>query len=262
MKQLFIAMMLILATFLAACSSARVEPASPPTRVADSPTLPAATRVNTQPASPTAVPVSSVPQPESGQVANPASVNCINKDGKLEIRKDASGGEFGMCIFPNGQECEEWAFMRGQCSSDADTGKGEQENLVYTNSAYGFSLRYPATWIVEENRATNDQPMLIKLTRDNSILTVQVKRFSEDLTFGAVPPQGGEISEQGNLTVMGQKTPLQVVRLQGKVKSLGASLAVQDLRFRFQLDNSADPEIPEDIILEAQQIIESLQIVK
>ena len=52
---------------------------------------------------------------EETQIANPASVNCENQGGKLEIRKDNQGNESGFCVFPNGSECEEWAFFRGGC---------------------------------------------------------------------------------------------------------------------------------------------------
>jgi len=48
-------------------------------------------------------------------LANPASVNCFNQGGKLEIRKDADGGEYGVCIFNDKSECEEWALFRGEC---------------------------------------------------------------------------------------------------------------------------------------------------
>ena len=54
----------------------------------------------------------------SGGMANPASVACVNAGGKLEIKKDASGGEYGMCTFTNGTSCEEWALFRGEgCKS-------------------------------------------------------------------------------------------------------------------------------------------------
>ena len=54
----------------------------------------------------------------SAGMANPASVACVNAGGKLEIKKDASGGEYGMCTFTNGTSCEEWALFRGEgCKS-------------------------------------------------------------------------------------------------------------------------------------------------
>lgn len=48
-------------------------------------------------------------------MANPASTNCIDKGGKLEMRKDLSGGEYGVCLFEDNRQCEEWALMRGDC---------------------------------------------------------------------------------------------------------------------------------------------------
>lgn len=49
---------------------------------------------------------------------NPASVYCQEQGGKLEIREDTSGGQYGVCIFTDGSECEEWAFFRGECGKD------------------------------------------------------------------------------------------------------------------------------------------------
>ncbi|MCX6781623.1 MAG: DUF333 domain-containing protein [Candidatus Magasanikbacteria bacterium] len=54
-------------------------------------------------------------------MANPASVNCDEKGGNLEIKKDANGGEYGMCIFPDGKQCEEWAMFRGECPVGGET---------------------------------------------------------------------------------------------------------------------------------------------
>jgi len=32
-----------------------------------------------------------------------------------ETRKDAVGNEYGVCIFPDSSECNEWDFFRGKC---------------------------------------------------------------------------------------------------------------------------------------------------
>jgi|GEM_PF-1710713 len=50
----------------------------------------------------------------STQIANPASVNCINKGGTLKI-VDGPGGQYGMCTLPDGKQCEEWSYFRGEC---------------------------------------------------------------------------------------------------------------------------------------------------
>jgi hypothetical protein len=52
----------------------------------------------------------------SAGLANPASVNCVNKGGNSEIRTNSDGSQTGYCTFPDGSECEEWAFYRNQCS--------------------------------------------------------------------------------------------------------------------------------------------------
>jgi len=54
-------------------------------------------------------------------MANPASVHCEEQGHKLEIRSDAEGNQFGVCVFPDGSECEEWAYFRGECAPGGDT---------------------------------------------------------------------------------------------------------------------------------------------
>ncbi len=51
-------------------------------------------------------------KPVAVGLANPAAVNCKTQGGRSEIRKDASGGEYGACLFTDGRVCEEWTFLR------------------------------------------------------------------------------------------------------------------------------------------------------
>ena len=46
---------------------------------------------------------------------NPASQYCIEKGYKLELRTNPDGSQYAVCVFPDGSECEEWAFYRGEC---------------------------------------------------------------------------------------------------------------------------------------------------
>src|SRR5512135_1279952 len=46
---------------------------------------------------------------------NPASVHCEQNGGKLDLSQDASGGAAGACVFPDGSECDEWVYFRGEC---------------------------------------------------------------------------------------------------------------------------------------------------
>jgi hypothetical protein len=47
-------------------------------------------------------------------LANPASVYCGHQGGRTEIKKNPDGSEYGMCTFPNGTSCEEWALFQGK----------------------------------------------------------------------------------------------------------------------------------------------------
>jgi putative hemolysin len=49
---------------------------------------------------------------------NPASKFCQDQGYELEMRTDADGTA-GYCLFPDGTECEEWAFFRGECAPGA-----------------------------------------------------------------------------------------------------------------------------------------------
>src|SRR5512139_1273126 len=54
-------------------------------------------------------------QPTSAQLANPASENCIKQGGTVQIQTRGDGGQFGICLFEDNMQCEEWALLRGEC---------------------------------------------------------------------------------------------------------------------------------------------------
>jgi putative hemolysin len=54
-------------------------------------------------------------------MANPASVYCEQQGNRLEIRTAADGGQSGVCVFPDGGECDEWAYFRGECGAHPTT---------------------------------------------------------------------------------------------------------------------------------------------
>jgi putative hemolysin len=49
------------------------------------------------------------------QLANPASQNCATRGGTLKIERRPDGGQFGVCVFTDNYQCEEWAMFRGEC---------------------------------------------------------------------------------------------------------------------------------------------------
>jgi putative hemolysin len=48
-------------------------------------------------------------------LANPASSHCVAQGGQLRIETDGRGGQFGVCLFTDNRQCEEWALLRGEC---------------------------------------------------------------------------------------------------------------------------------------------------
>lgn len=48
-------------------------------------------------------------------LANPASLNCAQKGGTVRIETAPGGGQYGVCVFADNRQCEEWAMMRGHC---------------------------------------------------------------------------------------------------------------------------------------------------
>jgi putative hemolysin len=55
------------------------------------------------------------PTPEAN-IPNPASAFCEQQGYRVEIRTAEDGSQTGYCIFPDGSECDEWAFYRGECA--------------------------------------------------------------------------------------------------------------------------------------------------
>jgi putative hemolysin len=49
------------------------------------------------------------------QLANPASQNCVKQGGTLKIERRPDGGQYGVCVFTDNYQCEEWALLRGEC---------------------------------------------------------------------------------------------------------------------------------------------------
>lgn len=49
------------------------------------------------------------------EIANPASVYCEQNGNTLNIVAAADGSQSGVCVFPDGSTCDEWAYYKGEC---------------------------------------------------------------------------------------------------------------------------------------------------
>ncbi len=56
------------------------------------------------------------PGSTEANMANPAAVYCESQGYRLQPVVTDDGGQSAICIFPDGSQCDEWAYYRGQCS--------------------------------------------------------------------------------------------------------------------------------------------------
>jgi putative hemolysin len=102
--------LLLVTAWLAGCGNAAAPAgqSAPPTGAAAAPSAP----------------LGPVARPSPGDVgrggpvaaiANPASTHCADVGGRLAIEKTPRGDEYGVCLFEDDRQCEEWALLRGRC---------------------------------------------------------------------------------------------------------------------------------------------------
>ena len=70
---------------------------------------------------PQGTPESATTDIPQANMPNPASVYCTQQGNKLEIRTADDGSQNGICIFPDGSTCDEWAYYRGECGPATPT---------------------------------------------------------------------------------------------------------------------------------------------
>ena len=156
---------------------------------------------------------------------NPASVYCETQGNKLEIRTAADGSQIGACVFPDGSECDEWAYFRGECGPGSQVRANSsppgiptplpidpadyQGWWTYTQAVYGFSLLLPEDWIVEE--VTSFDPLMNghalnlhpKYDAANENIRMTFRRVGEEVPLWPTGVGQGEFIAQGTLDVAG-----------------------------------------------------------
>jgi putative hemolysin len=171
-----------------------------------------------QPTTPAAIPTIQPATTTPIGLPNPASVHCQEKGYTLEIRTATDGSQHGVCIFPGGSECDEWAFYRGECgptsasptsappSPQADPYEGWR---TYTHADYGFSFRYPPEWSLEEvqdpQHTMRDHLIRLGLGPDQKVRRlIGFKRAGEDLLLWPTGVGEGEFILKGTALFIGQ----------------------------------------------------------
>jgi putative hemolysin len=153
--------------------------------------------------------ISLIPEPN---MPNPASVYCEKNGGKLELRQDALGGVAGMCIFPDGSECDEWAYFRNECkpgdslvktvpaaspvvieSTPTITSEVASDGWkIYRNEEFDYSFHYPAYTAIMMNEDPQKSLTISGLLVENENwpqITISHPRDREDYR----PPEGVDL---------------------------------------------------------------------
>lgn len=155
------------------------------------------------------------PEPEQQEVGmpNPASVYCEENGGTLEIREDATGGQYGVCIFPDGSECEEWAYFRGECSPGGaaaepaeTTSEPEAQQpvepmieiaadgwMIFRDEVFGFEFHYPADAVVTAEKADPSSLTIVGPLVDDNNWPMIYFSFPDRAEFR--PPEGTNLAQ-------------------------------------------------------------------
>lgn len=172
---------------------------------------------------------------------NPASAYCEQQGFDSEIRTAADGSQAGYCLFPDGSECDEWAYFRGECGPTAQLKSTAEISTAlpidpaeyqgwwtYTHPVHGFSIMLPDGWVV--NEITSNDPLMnghtLALggqvpTGGTENIRMTFRRVGEDTPLWPTGVGPGEFIQQGTLDIAGQ--PAQRVLLvcaTGEVTSL------------------------------------------
>jgi putative hemolysin len=167
---------------------------------------------------------------------NPASAYCADQGYASEIRTAADGSQSGVCIFPDGTHCDEWAYFRNECgpasvanptSTSAAGADGTppaptgiptplpidpadyQGWWTYTHAMYNFSIMLPEDWIVEEAPTSDlllSGHMLNLRPRDevdSAAIRMTFRRLGEDTLLWPTGVGQGEFVTGGTLDVAG-----------------------------------------------------------
>jgi putative hemolysin len=174
-------------------------------------------------------PIQASPTPATN-MANPASVYCKQNGGRLDLRQDATGGVAGVCVFPDGSECDEWAYFRGECNTANQAPTSAPANIptefptprpidpadyqgwwTYYNATYGFSIMLPPDWVVDETTTSdalmNGHILMLRSPQgegEDLQIRMTFRHTGEDVLLWPTGVGSGEFIPQGTLDVAGQ----------------------------------------------------------
>jgi len=213
-------------------------------------------------------PTETPPNIPEANIPNPASVYCEEQGGKVEIR-DTEAGQYGICIFPDGSGCDEWALFHGICKQGTkDTTPMEGITASYVNLNYGFTLNPSKAWTID------DRIDSLLLKRPGYCLFIGFRPIGQALPLFRTGMPAGEFVDGGEFQWLGSSAKKTLLVYEGQTMLVDfcqqdqeGCLTAGDLNFVIWLEpctkNAEDyPEsnIPVEEITEAQKVVESLRL--
>lgn len=157
---------------------------------------------------------------------NPASVYCEEQGNRLEIRISEDGRQSGVCIFPDGSECDEWSYYHKECGPAGQGGSIPMPTFIptpppidpadyqgwwtYTHAVYNFSILLPEDWLVDETTTfdplMNGHLLMLRPEKEVEKLSIRMtfRRVGEEARLWPTGVGQGEFIPQGTLEVAGQ----------------------------------------------------------
>jgi putative hemolysin len=119
-------------------------------------------------------------------MANLASVYCDEQGFKSEIRTAADGSQSGVCIFPDGSECDEWAYFRKECGPNQQVAEtpvvAPQPSIISSDLIVPQAVSMPAGVIVDpRNNGTGMTGSLVFYTSDGLTLGEMSAPYADKL---------------------------------------------------------------------------------
>jgi hypothetical protein len=131
-----------------------------------------------------------------------------------------------VCTFPDGSQCDEWAYFRGECGPENQSASPANPTEIattlpvdpadyqgwwtYTHAAYNFSIQLPEDWVVE-NVTTSDPLMnghTLSLHPEKDVekesIRMTFRQVGEEARLWPTGVGQGEFIPQGTLDVSGQ----------------------------------------------------------
>jgi L-ascorbate metabolism protein UlaG (beta-lactamase superfamily)/putative hemolysin len=130
--------------------------------------------------------------PQAG-MQNPASLYCDQNGNKLEIHTASDGSQSGVCIFPDGSTCDEWAYYRGECgpakpATEASSGDPGASGGTGENGSDGYMTAGETEEISDLNDINSHGVRVTNIGNSNSgfMITTSHKKILIDALFRGI----------------------------------------------------------------------------